>query len=101
MRPAVVDKIIADLEEVFYRALRDTSIAQDIIKSGPHQSIEQLAEIMAEGMKQSVCGDLARELSKQSPLLYYDELCKEAFKNILLKLLNTEFNRKDTNDETG
>ncbi len=88
MRPAYCDDIVADVEKRMYDMLRGTPIAQDILKQFPNQPIEQLAETMAEGMRQGVCGDVARELSKDSTLPYYDELCKEAFKNALIRLLN-------------
>ena len=84
---AWMDELIGNLECHFYKYLKNTDVANKLINDYPDQPIEVLAETMAVGMTQSICGDVARKISK-GEMPYYDFLCKEAFKNAMVRLLN-------------
>lgn len=88
MRPAWMDKTVDALEISFYKALENQGIAKKLVSQYPDQSIEELAETMAEGMFQGTCGDFARSICKDSKLSSFPALCKEAFKKAIICLLS-------------
>ena len=84
-----------DLEDSFYEALKDSSFAQDALKLYPQemlelypaQTIEELARVLTEGLGQSWVGKIIRKQDKTVPLFEWEVMCKAAFKNAVIRLL--------------
>ena len=83
-----------DLEDSFYEALKDSSFAQDALKYYPNQTIEELAGVLAEGLGQSWVGEMIRKQDKTCPLLEWEVMCKAAFKNAVIRILEQAVSEK-------
>ncbi len=91
MRPAFMDETRVSLEAHFYSVLKKTDIAEELLAKYPNQSHKELAKTMAIGMIQSKCGDFARLLCAGDKVFpNYPAICQEAFKNVILRVLNEQ-----------
>lgn len=86
-----MDIIRIKLEDSFYKTLRHTSIARDILNIYPSEPIEETAKIMAQLLHKSPVGNFARRLCENDKAFpNYAAICSEAFENTMLRLLEEE-----------
>lgn len=76
-----------NIENNIYEILKGGKLGETIIKKCPHQSVEELAEIMTQGYKASVIGDVVKRLALRPKSSGFQAICDVAFKNAMLKVL--------------
>ena len=95
MIPTWMENLMNGLATDFYNILKNERIAQEAIEKYPDDSIESLAESLAEGYDSSSCGDISRKLNKLGFIPDYDVICKNAFKKAAIKALSEVTDKKE------
>ncbi len=84
-----------DLEKRFYDILKDTKFGADILAKHSTVPHRVLAEQLAEGLNRGKIGNMARKLAADTGgdvvgSSALPELCKKAFKNVVLRILSEQ-----------
>lgn len=82
----MITQIQKQLENGFYETLKKEGFGNEVITKYKHQSTEELADILTEGMMMSWVGEIITSLGQS--LRGYELECKGAFREAVLRLLN-------------
>lgn len=82
----MITQVQQDMEDTFYDILKKGDVGKTIIENCQHQTIEELASILTEGMMKSYVGDIVKVLDSFDAE-GFETICKGAFKAAVLRLL--------------
>lgn len=88
-------QIRENLENSFYELLKKGRVGIRLVKEYPHQTSEELAEVMTRGFKDSPVGDCIRVLEGFDKARGYQVICETAFKSAMLRLIKEAIAGKD------
>lgn len=86
----MITQVQQDIEDNLYEVLKKGGIGEKVIAEYQHQSVEELADIMTEGFKESWISGIVKDLDSRGEVMGFEAMCNAAFKAAMLRLLREE-----------